>query len=278
MAEKESPRRTGKCNATKTGLPRRWCAAAIASLVIVVLLAGAEQQYSTPPKTTAPSNGSPLEGPLQLIAEAAQSYQGIRDYTCLFVKREQIQGQLQPDNLIEMRARTQPFSIYMRWLGPQTVAGQEACYVAGRNNGMMRVHSTGLAGAIGFTSLDVRDPRVMQNNRHTITEAGIGVLIDRLNRRWQMEKQLNRTQVSIADYSYNQRPCTRVETVHPDNAGGQFYAYRSVVYFDKENHLPIRAEHYDWPRQRAPNGDLIECYSFANLRLNIGLTDRAFAY
>src|SRR5262249_14164157 len=155
--------------------------------------------------------------------------------------------QMQPENLISMKVRTQPFSVYLRWLAPQAQVGQEACYVAGRNGGMMRVHSTGLLGAAGFVSLDPRDPRARQGRRHSSTEAGIGNLIERYSARWEVERRLNKTQVRIGDYEYNKRACTRVETIHPDNGGGQFLFYRSVLYFDKETHLPVRVECYDWP-------------------------------
>ncbi len=255
----------------------RRCGAALV-LGLIFSGAGTAQQPAVPTQQplAAPS---PLDQPLRMIAEARLTYQGMRDYTCLFIKRERIHGQLLPDNYIDMRVRTQPFSVYLRWLGPANLAGQEACYVAGRNGNRMRVHSTGLAGVVGFVTLDVNDPRVAQNSRHPITEAGIGNLIERFARRWEVERQYNQTQVRIADYVYNQRPCTRVETIHPSPLGGQFYSYRSVVYFDKEHHLPVRVETYDWPRAGGPpDGDLVETYSYVNLRFNVGLADSSFNF
>ena len=83
----------------------------------------------------------------------------------------------------------------------------------------------------------------------------------------------------IADYEYNKRKCTRVETIHPDNSSRQFYSYRSVVYFDKETHLPMRLETYDWPKQGGPpGGELMETYSYINMRTNAGLGDESFNY
>jgi hypothetical protein len=220
-----------------------------------------------------------MDEPLRLIASARQTYQGIHDYQCLFVKRERLRGQLQPENLIEMKVLIQPFSVYLRWLAPHSTAGQEACYVAGRNNGMMRVHSTGLAGVVGFVSIDPRDPRATETSRHSITEAGIGNLIERYGQRWEVERQLNRTQVRIAEYMYNQKRCSRVEVAHPDRGNGQYSFYRSIVYFDQETHLPIRIENYDWPRAGGPpDGDLVESYSYVDLRLNTGLGPAAFNY
>jgi hypothetical protein len=248
------------------------------ALLLVLLLGAGQvvpQNGATGPAPGAPEG--PLDLPLRLIAEARQAYAGVRDYSCLFVKREQLHGQLQPENLIVMKVRTQPFSVYLRWLKPNTVAGQEVCYVAGKNDGMMRVHSRGLLGAVGFVSLDPQDPRAQENSRHTITEAGIGNLIDRFSQRWEMERGLNRTLVRTAEYDYNKRRCVRVETTHPDTAGNRFLFYRSVVYFDKETHLPIRVENYDWPRLGGdPNGALVESYSYADLRLNVGVSDATF--
>jgi hypothetical protein len=257
----------------------------LALVVTAVLATGANPPSGSTPETPVPGSSVqpvanwPMDYPLRLIAEAKQSFQGVTDYSCLFVKRERIRGQLQAENLIDMKVRNQPFSVYLRWLGPQNLVGQEACYVAGANNGMLRVHSTGLAGAVGFISVEPTDPRVMQNNRHPITDAGIGRLIDKYGQRWEMERRLNKTQVRVGEFEYNQRRCMRVEAIHPDNSGGQFYSYRNLVYFDKATHLPIRVENYDWPKQGGPpGGELVESYSYANLRLNVGLGDDVFKH
>ena len=83
----------------------------------------------------------------------------------------------------------------------------------------------------------------------------------------------------VSDYEFNKRPCTRVETIHPDNRGKHFLTYRSILYFDKETKLPIRIEAYDWPKQGgSPDGELLEVYSYINLRFNTGLGDEAFNY
>ena len=64
-------------------------------------------------------------------------------------------------------------------------------------------------------------------------------------------------------------------THHAFNA--QLYCYRCVVYFDKALKLPVRVEVYDWPAPNGnPKGELLECYSYVNLKFNVGLTDAAF--
>jgi hypothetical protein len=254
----------------------------------VVLLGGGQSPTSTPQAAppaapqpmgqAAPAEtpASPMDEPIRLIHEARQAHQNVGDYTCLLVKRERVNGVLTPENVMEMKVRTQPFSVYLRWLQPRAEAGQEVCYVAGKNGGMMRVHPKGMLGVVGFVSLDPNDPRARQTSRRSITEAGIGGMIERFAKGWEAERPLNQTQVRVADYEYNRRRCTRAEMIHPTNPEGKFLYYRTVMYFDKETHLPIRLECYDWPRHQGDPGEMVELYCFANMRLNVGLGDDVF--
>ena len=234
-------------------------------------------QPGTPGMANPGLTANPMDEPLRLINEAAQAYASVQDYSCLFVKREQIQGRLQPDHLISMSVRTRPLEIYLRWLGPRDVAGQEVCYVPSKNPGEMRIHATGVRGAFGFVSIKIDDPRVTQSSRHPITEAGIGRLIERYQQRWAGERELGKTQIRTGEYDYNRRRCIRVECTHPDMSGGQYYAYRTVLYFDKQTHLPIRVESYDAPRPGGPPTlDLLESYSYVDLKLNVGVNEAIF--
>jgi hypothetical protein len=50
-----------------------------------------------------------------------------------------------------------------------------------------------------------------------------------------------------------------------------------VIYFDKETWLPVRTESYDWPRQGGPaEGELLECFSYIDMRPNVGLQEAMF--
>lgn len=219
---------------------------------------------------------SPMDEPLRLVQRAAQSYAAIQDYACLFVKREQIGGQLGPDNIIHMKVKTQPFSVCLQWQAPRDQEGQEVIYVLGGNGGNMRVKPAGGLRLLGFISMDPNDPRAMKNSRHPITQAGLGSLIERLAKGWAQEKLLNVTQVKTGTYEYARRRCTRVETIHSANPGQQLSYYRTVVYFDQETSLPIRVENYDWPRFQDDPGQMLEMYSYVNLQLNVGLPDTIF--
>ncbi|MBY0525016.1 MAG: DUF1571 domain-containing protein [Gemmataceae bacterium] len=252
------------------------CGALGAALLALLPSPGSSQ---TPVAAPLPPAASPLDNPLRLLAEAKQAYQGVRDYTCLFVKREQVRGQTLPENVMTMKVKTQPFSVYLRWQAPKNLEGQEVCYVVGKNNGQMRVHSSGVLGIAGWVSLDLNDPRALETSRHTIAEAGIGNLIDKYTERWTAERPIGRSEVKMAEYDFAKRRCIRVDVTHPGSKPGEFYAYRGVLYVDKETKLPIRSECYDWPRQGGPpDGDLLECFSYVDLKLNVGVPAEAFNY
>src|SRR5205085_2701092 len=121
------------------------------------------------------------------------------------------------ENVMTVKMRNQPFSIYMRWIAPQKLQGQEVCFVAGKNNNKMRVRSTQLgAKVVGFVSIDPTDKRVFEHSRHTIYEAGLGNLIEQTIKLWEFEKKMNKTQVKIGEYVYNNRRCTRIETTRTE--------------------------------------------------------------
>jgi hypothetical protein len=256
------------------GRSRRVALTTLVTLLGLVLFGG---MAIPPPAPSTPAGTShPLDEPLRLLGRAQQAFAGVRDYSCTMIKQERINGALSPVHVITAMIRNQPFSVYMRWHQPRACVGQEVCYVAGKNNGQMRAKSSGLLGTVGFVSIDPDDPRAKKTSNHSVTEAGLGNLMRRYEERWTAERQFNRVAVKVGEYEYNKRRCQRVEVTYTERVPSSTY-YRGVIYFDKEIALPIRVELYGWPRNGgAPGGDLIETYSYVNLKLNPGLPDSTF--
>jgi Protein of unknown function (DUF1571) len=232
----------------------------------------------TPPVQQVTVADNPLEQPLAMMYEARKVFAAVKDYTCTLQSQERVGGKLQEANVMQCKMRTQPFSVYMRWLAPKDHQAQEVCFVLGKNNNKMRVHAPKHFGGkiAGFVSVDPTDPRVTEHSRHNIYEAGIGNLIEQTIKYWEFEKQVGKTQVKMAAFTYNNRPCTRIETTRTEHVQG-VYCYRSVLYVDSETKLPVRTENYDWPRAGGPaDGELIEVFSYFDVRLNAGLTEQDF--
>jgi hypothetical protein len=236
------------------------------------------KQRGVPPQVRAqsPAEASALDEPIRLAIAARDKYRTIQDYTCTFIKRERINGQLLPEEYISMKVRSKPFSVYMKWQRPYE--GREVIYVQGAYDNKVMAHGTGVEKIVGGTvALDPRGDMAMENSRHDITEAGIGNLSNQLANRWQREKQLGQTRVEIKENAVvDGRPCWCVKTQHPVDPKKYSY-YRSRVFFDKEHGLPIRFEGYDWPRRgSSPDGELIEVYTYRDLKFNIALTAMDF--
>jgi hypothetical protein len=209
------------------------------------------------------------------IKAAADAFRRVRDYQCTFVKQERIDGALQEEQTAIMKVRNQPFSVALKFQSPKSMAGRGAAYIAGKNNNQLK--AKGPLGLATF-SLDPHDPKAMQGTRHALTEAGIGHLIEEIAAAQQRPKSesADAVQVSINEVQVNRRGCARIEVIDP-KADGKRSHYRSVIYFDKDTNLPIRIENYDRLRSNGPaGGELIECFTYLDLRLNIGLTDAAF--
>jgi hypothetical protein len=228
-------------------------------------------------QATAPANAaSPMDEPIRLIAAAKKAMEGVKDYSCVLVKKEKVGDKPGVENVMSLRVRSDPFSVNLRWLEPKSLVGQEACYVAGKNDGQMRVRSAGLLGNLGFLSLAPDDARAKATSKHAITESGLANMIDRFVVAWDKERKLSVTKVRLSEYEFNKRRCTRVETIQTENPDNQFLFQRTILFFDKETHLPIRLECYEWPAKEGQAGELAEVYSYVNLRLNVGLGDDVF--
>jgi hypothetical protein len=224
---------------------------------------------SAPPEAT-------IADAVRLIETARDRFRDVRDYSCRLVQRERVGDKLPPETAMSMEVQTQPFSVHLKWLEPRSMAGQEAIYVADRNAGKMRVRGAGLLGAVGFITLDADDARARRSSRHNITEAGLGNLIAQFAAGWPREAAHGGVEVHIDDFNFANRACTRVETIHAANPDGFFLFSRSVVYFDKGTHLPVRVENYSWPTHSGEPAELLEEYSYLNLRLNPGLAAIVF--
>ena len=212
-----------------------------------------------------------------MLAEAKIAYGKVNDYSGHVIHQDRVRGKLTPDQTAEIRAMAKPASVALKYVAPNSLMGQELVYVAGRNNGKLRMKPAGSFGPAGFLAVELADSRATAHTRHAATEFGIGPMIELLEKNLTIETRLrNAVQVSVSEYTYANRPVTRFE-VFTDRAHALRFAYRTVVFVDRETKLPVRMEAYDQPTiGSSPSGELLECYSYVNLKFNRGLGEAAF--
>lgn len=243
------------------------------------LLASLPATVATP---TARVVATPVHGPAAAIERAKaemaacrERYRATRDYACAFHKRERIDGKLIEPHVMTMRVRTEPLGIYFKFVTPD--AGREAIFEPAKHNGKIVYHDVGLGRLIaGTLLLDPRGTLAMEDNRHPITDAGIGNLIETLRARWDAELRPEESIVEIHPHAkVADRSCLLIETIHPQ-ANPSFNFHKVKVYIDREHGLPIRFEAYDWPKSPGGEAELVEEYTYAELKTDVGVTDLDF--
>jgi hypothetical protein len=229
-----------------------------------------------PELAPAQANEHPLVPALKWARKGLANMEKLQDYSATLAKRERIGGKLLDYEYMFVKLRQKPFSVYMYFLGPPAVRGRECLYVQGQNSGKMWAHDVGLRSAFGTVSLKPDGPVAMQNERYPLTELGIMNMTRRLVE--VAEKDINYGECEVKyfqDAKINGRICTCIEVIHP-KPRRNFLFHIARIFVDKELDLPIRYESYDWPSNPGGKPDLMEEYTYLNLKLNNGYTDADF--
>jgi hypothetical protein len=213
-----------------------------------------------------------------MLGEAHAAHAKLRDYTCTFTRQERINGTLSVEQVGEMKVRLSPVGVYVRFARPEGIAGMEIAYSGAKKDGKVRYRPAGIAGRKGFQVLATDDQKFLADNRHPVTEWGMGPIIELISTATAREKTLNNpVEVFTADYQFANRNVTKYE-IQTRRPHAFRYAAKMLVYVDKETKLPVRFEAYDDPKAGTTVGELLEAYSFTDLKFNNGLGENSFDY
>ena len=227
------------------------------------------------------SPGQSGEHPLMPVLRWAYSGIGnvekIQDYSATVAKRERIGGKVGDYEYMFVKLRQAPFSVYMYFLGPADLKGQEVLFIEGQNNGNMLAHGVGLKNSVfGTVKIKPDGPIAMRNQRYPLTELGILNLTQRLVEVGEQDVKYGECEVKFYEGAkINNRVCTCIEVIHPVPRRNFLY-HLARIFVDKELNLPIRYESYDWPGEDGGPPELLEEYTYLNLKLNNGFTDADF--
>ena len=201
----------------------------------------------------------------------------IKDYSCTMVKRERVNGKLGERQFIFAKVRHEPFSVYLGFLAPEEVKGQEVVWVQGQNDGNMLAHAgSGVRALVGTVSLRPDSPLAMEGQRYPITEIGVQNLTRKLIEVAEHDTQFGECTVdTIKNAKVNGRVCTCIQVVHP-LARANFRYHVARVFIDDEMNIPTRFEAHEWPDQPGGQPLLVEEYTYMNVKLNNGFTDFDF--
>lgn len=222
-------------------------------------------------------NEHPLMPALRWAREGLSGIEKIEDYSASLVKRERINNKLNDSEYIFLKVRNKPFSVYLYFLGPAALKGQEVIYVDGANNGKMWAHGTGIQETMfGTVSLKPDGAFAMRGQRYPLTEIGLVNLTRRLIEVADQDVKYGECEVKFfKGAKINDRVCTCTQVIHPVPRKN-FLFHVARIFVDDSLNVPIRYESYDWPKTAGGTPELIEEYTYLNLKMNNGFTDTDF--
>jgi len=231
------------------------------------------------------STDHPLDSCLE-VARCGLSHirKNYDDYTASLVKRERIDGKLGNEEFLFIKVRhekkvgekiVQPLSFYLKFLAPKSVAGREVIWVQGRDDDRMIAHGNGLTSFFKV-HLHPTDKMAMYGNRYPLTELGIETLALRMLQKGRQDQKHGECNVNIDRHAtINDRPCTKIQIVHPDKQP-YFEFHIAEIFIDDEYNVPVRYAAYSWPAEKGGEPVLEEEYTYRDLKFNVGLTSKDF--
>lgn len=221
---------------------------------------------------------------------AVRSYshirKNIRDYSCDLVRRERVHGRLRNAEYLHAKVRHRrtrdgkvmiPFGVYLKVSAPSKFSGREILYVEGQNDGDMLVRNGGRRFAFVTTKINPNSDTAMADNRYPLTEFGLENLVKRLI---EVVKEDIRFGADTEVEFFNEatidgRSCTGILVTHP-TYDSRLRFHKASVFVDDELNVPVRYEAFDWPKEQGGEPVLLEQYTYRDIKVNVGYTDRDF--
>jgi hypothetical protein len=207
----------------------------------------------------------------------------VRDYTCLFLKQERIDGKLRDLEQIEVLFREQPKSVYMIWRKNADQAKRALFedtpeFVDEKGEKVARVEPAGalIRLVVADILMPIHGKRARQSSRRSIDEFGFRSTLDLLEHYNQLGQDCG-----VLDLRYegegniDGRPTYKIVRYLPyDGPGGIWPEAKMVMHIDQEWLLPTAIYSY----ADHAGTVLLGSYVHTQVKLNPGLSADAFDF
>jgi hypothetical protein len=209
-----------------------------------------------------------------LVAEEVQRgiVANVNDYTGLLVKREYTGGKDTGYQYIEFKFREEPLGIYLKFLKPASLQNREVVY--NERDGLI-VKRGGRRNATMTLAIATDSPLATEGNRYLITDMGLRTLSARLLERIKVEANIPDTEIKVYDEAKVDGRSVRFYRMIHNKKSSVEQCYIAEIAVDKELHIPIYYKALGYGVGDEPV--VLEEYSFRNIKLNVGLTDKDFS-
>jgi hypothetical protein len=210
-----------------------------------------------------------------LLEHAEAELANYDDMTATFHRQERVDGVLMEPNVMELKVRNEPYSVFSRWATPHE--GREIIWRPDANDGMVVVYPGGPRGwLLPQVKVDPNGDQAMSENRRPVSELGIWKFAHRL-----LEgRRLDLIEPDLDVWmTQNQRiagrDCYCFTVLTPQKTDTARY-FKSVVFIDRETELPLGCQLFGWPEADDAEPPLEESYVFEDLKTGVGLSELAF--
>ena len=218
----------------------------------------------------------PLFIPLQVAHKAAESLKDVRDYECIFTKRELFDRKLLKTTM-KLKFREEPFSVYLKFLDKENNLGREVLFVKGQNNNNLLVREAGIKSIIGVITLAPNDKTALADNRYPVTSIGLKLMLETVIKQWEGEGKFGG--VTAQKRPDSKLPsgeiCTVYEAIH-DKPFKDFKFHTTRLWIEDKTGMAIGIQQLAFPGKKDAEPPIVEEYFYSNLKINQKLTDADF--
>ena len=205
-----------------------------------------------------------------MLEKAEAVLSALPGYTTTFSKQEVVGDELTDEQVMEVKIRHEPFSVYMKWTTGHK--GRQVLYVDGEHKGRMLVKLGGWKKRLPALKLDPSGSMAMKESRYPITKAGLLELVREslAIRRGEMAKLQGVRCQLIENHEFDGRPCYAFVVEYADRSASDRYR-KSEMLFDRELGVPVVVRNFSWPAE-GTEGDatdestLVEFYTYRNIK------------
>jgi len=227
----------------------------------------------------------PLD-PVLAMAQLSMSEidERIDDYACVITSQVFIDGRLDKEQRMrakirhakEIEGELKPFGVYLDFLAPRSVVGQEVIWVDGQNDGKLVAHSASGFLRLKRMHLAPDGPIAMRGSKYPISDIGFRNLIAKMYEIGCCDRDDEDCSVTVTEgVKVEGRPCTQIEIKHEEDKDA-FQFHIAKIYVDNQRKIPIGYEGYSWPTAPGEEPPLDEKFYYTDMNLNVGLQDSDF--
>jgi len=209
---------------------------------------------------------------LKVARETKTKIESISGYQFLLVKRELVDGKDTGYQYLDVKVRTEPLGIYVKFLKPAKYAGREALYYKDAQYGtdelVVRRGGTRMANMV--LHITPESVLAMDGNRYPITHMNPKVLANELMTK--IEKELAFPETELQAYRQAKlegQPGTMYTMTHTEKKEGM-ECLRAEVMICHKLGVPIYFRVYDFEKRT------VEYYGFLKMQLNPEFTPDEF--